>query len=1392
EDNSWQNPSLFATGCLVGEITTLYPADRPKISAEKGFYTNPFDATISTTITGMDIYYTLDGSNPATSVTALKAVSPVTVRIDPESLSDRGKTPGVVLRACAKKDGYDFSPVVTRTYIFVDEVKNQTSYPGHDWPSTNINGQIIDLLIDPKVTNDNRYKNTLDDALLEIPTISLVTDNKNLFDATTGIYVNAWNASGSEWERPVSLELINPDGSDGFQIDAGLRIRGGWSRNSSFRKHAFRLFFRSEYGEGKLNYPLFEKEGVSNFDKVDLRCPQNYSWSKGDWSESWYCTFNRDVFSRDLQGTMNDPYTRSRYYHLYINGLYWGLYQTQERSEARFAASYMGGNTDDYDVVKRVGNTGAIEATDGTLDSWREVWNDCLQGFTDNTNYYKIQGLDANGKRDPSLKVLVDIDNLIDYMNIIFYTGNFDAPVTSFDSNKSPNNFYAIYNRNDDKGFRFFAHDNEHTLLVDPIWPGNGVNENRVNIADIDGNMKMEVNSFEQFQPQWLHYKLSQNAEYRMRFADRAYLLYNNNGLLTPEKTAELFKKRTMEIDTAIIAESARWGDVLQGITFTKDDSWVPMVNRTLNEWFPVRSNIVINQLKEEGLYPGVNAPVYQSEQQEIATSELKFSQGSELKITNPNSSGSIKYTVDGSDPRLTGGSVSSSAAEGANEANISILQTTIVNARVFSNGNWSPIHTLKVIVDSEIEGIQITEIHYNPLGGDGLSGSEYEFLELKNRGASPVNLTGSSFVDGIKYNFNSETIINPGSFVVLASNALTFAKRYGVAPSGEYSGKLDNGGEKVTLISASGDTIVSVKYNDKSPWPTTPDSLGFSLVPAISDILANWNDGSNWRASSEIGGSPFADDGNLNILPVYVNEVLSNSEKPETDAIELYNPNKAQVNIGGWYLSDDRNTPKKWKIPAGTTIPANGYKVFYEGHDQNSVMDYSSDEFGPAFSFSSHGDEAYIFSANSSGELTGYEHGFDFGEIETSVSFGRYINSIGKEHFVAQSEVTLGKANSYPRVGPVVINQIMYHPTTGNFEFLELVNTSQYQVKLFDENSLEPWKVSGIGFNFPSKTTLAPGETVYLIESSISPEDFRYMYYLEDGVKVYNFSGSLKNEGEEITLFKSAPSYIDDNQVIIPFIRIDKVDYNDNDTWPDADGNGNVLQRTSLSVYGNDPASWKAVPQRVSINTYALADGLEGIPYSKQLVATGGTRPLTWSTVSGNLPLGISLDPVQGIVEGTPTQTGSFTITIKVEDQSGATDEANLTLYIKANTLPIAVDDTVTTLQNYAVTAHVTNNDTDADGDKAYWQLSVASGPTNGTATINKDQTITYLPSKGFSGTDELTYTVTDYKGSSQARLIITVDQEILTSSLDVRVSQSSDDAEENVESHQLYLASS
>ena len=145
------------------------------------------------------------------------------------------------------------------------------------WAPNGVNGQEMNYGIDPDIIT--LYGATaVKDSLLSLSTISITTDSANLFNPTTGIYVNADNR-GITWERPATVELINPDGSPGFEVNAGLRIRGGYSRNDFNPKHAFRFYFRSEYGDAKLELPAVRRRGRDEFDVLDLRTEQNYSWS---------------------------------------------------------------------------------------------------------------------------------------------------------------------------------------------------------------------------------------------------------------------------------------------------------------------------------------------------------------------------------------------------------------------------------------------------------------------------------------------------------------------------------------------------------------------------------------------------------------------------------------------------------------------------------------------------------------------------------------------------------------------------------------------------------------------------------------------------------------------------------------------------------------------------------------------------------------------------------------------------------------------------------------------------------------------------------------------------------------------------------------------------------
>jgi hypothetical protein len=1120
-----------------------YVADT-KFSHDRGFFDAPFDLVINTETAGAGIRYTTNGTVPSIT-NGITYAGPILIN---------GTT---CIRAAAFKSGFQPSDVDTHTYIFLADVIRQspTGQPPPGWPSS-WGSNTRDYGMDPDVVNSARYSKTITNDLKAVPSFSIVMNLNDLFNASTGIYANA-GQDGRAWERPCSVELINPDRAQGFQLNAGIRIRGGFSRSTANPKHAFRLFFREEYGAPKLRYPLFGDAGADTFDCIDLRTFQNYSWSfQGDNRG----IFIRDQFSRDAQLEMGHEGERGYFYHLYINGQYWGLYNTCERPEASFGETYFGGSKTNYDVIKVETGPYSINATDGNMTAWTTLYNLAKANLATDAAYQRILGNNPDGTRNPAYARLIEEDNLIDYMLIIFYGGNLDAPISNFLSNTRPNNWYGIRDRTGTAGFRFFVHDAEHTLL--------NVNENRT------GPYSAGDSSVVYSSPQWVWQKLLANAEFRMLVADHIHRHFFNNGLLTPASCSNLFMVRKNEIDRAVVGESARWGDAKRATPFTRDVEWMTEINRVLNNYIPQRSGIVLNQLRAKQLYPTVVAPSFNQHGGHVPRA---FS----LSMSAP--TGTIYYTLDGTDPRLMGGAIAPNALR--YQGPVRINESLQVKSRVWTGTNsWSALNEASFTVIQTFTELLITEIMYNPPAVGDLAEDDLEFVELKNVAPIELDLSGVHFTNGIRFVFPNGSKLGPGQFIVLASNPAGLTNRYpGAKVFGRYQGRLANGGETLTIVHAIGTPIVSLVYSDQAPWPKAADGTGFSLVPVSPNLNPDPSNPSNWRASSRVGGSPGADDPLVNITPVVINEVLTHTDPPQVDAIELHNPSQVPAWIGHWYLTDNRAVPAKYRFPTNTMIPAGGYLVITEA-DFNPAPGVD-----PSFTLSSHGEEVYLYSADAAGSLTGYSDGFSFGAAANDVTFGRYTTSAGEIQFPAQLDKTLGKPNSGPRIGPVVINEIHYHPLAGQPEFIELKNITASPVQLYDPaHPTNTWRLNGVGFEF------APGAEIsakgLLLVVNGDPATFRMRHNVPGNVPVVGpYPGVLQDNGELLQLQRPDTPDVDTNGVVfVPYVVVDEVRYDNQPPWPtDAAGAGSSLERLQAQAYGNDPLNWRA-------SDGALSPGLE------------------------------------------------------------------------------------------------------------------------------------------------------------------------------------------------------
>jgi hypothetical protein len=314
-------------------------------------------------------------------------------------------------------------------------------------------------------------------------------------------------------------------------------------------------------------------------------------------------------------------------------------------------------------------------------------------------------------------------------------------------------------------------------------------------------------------------------------------------------------------------------------------------------------------------------------------------------------------------------------------------------------------------------------------------------------------------------------------------------------------------------------------------------------------------------------------------------------------------------VSIGGWWLSDEADAPRKFQIPAGVTLPPGGFAVFYEAA-------FNDDLNGVPFSLNgTRGDEVILTATTPSGVFTGYRGEVKFGPAANGVSFGRHRTSTGVD-FTALSAPTLGTSvtaasptnqlalfrtglgasNAPPRVGPVVISQIMYHPpdvvtpgmTNDNVieEFIELHNRSAMAMPLFaPAYPTNTWRLrDAVEFDFPTNTSI-PGKG-HLVVVSFNPAtnlaalaQFRARYGSNIAL-VGPYAGKLDNSGENLELLQpdtpEPPGSPDAG--FVPYVLADRVRYADRAPWPaSADGLGASLHRINIFAYGNDPANWGA-----------------------------------------------------------------------------------------------------------------------------------------------------------------------------------------------------------------------
>ena len=451
------------------------------------------------------------------------------------------------------------------------------------------------------VTEDDELGPQLRAALTSLPTISIVASNDR--DLKTG------SSGGGVPGRPqpevvCSTEWINPDGSKGVQIDCGISRFGGFF--TTFDKKSYRLYFRKQYGAANLDYPAFdgfeyEIPPVDEFDSLSLRSGSHDMNQRG--------AYMSNRFSDDTLLDMGQLAPHGRFVHLYLNGEYWGQYHLRERWQAAMFARYFGGDKEDYEAING-DNSGDQFLTGNAYDGTGDLWAEARQLIRDGARVDDTYNM---------AKTHIDIESYVSFM-IMWASGQSESEFRAcggLSQGPPPESPLGV-------GFTFFLKD------ADGYLRGHSTGR-----ATHNG----PLNLFSEM-------RRDQDPEYLTLIGDIIHRYFFNGGPMTTDNIVNRLQKRVDETKLSFIAEAARWSRSSNNGSGRTYVSWEREMDRYLTRNLPRVEGGMLQAYERAGLYPEVAAPVFSQHGGTIP-------QQGTVQVT---ADGVIYYTVDGSDPRMTGG----------------------------------------------------------------------------------------------------------------------------------------------------------------------------------------------------------------------------------------------------------------------------------------------------------------------------------------------------------------------------------------------------------------------------------------------------------------------------------------------------------------------------------------------------------------------------------------------------------------------------------------------------------------------------------------------------------------------------------------------------------------
>ena len=492
--------------------------------------------------------------------------------------------------------------------------------------------------------------------------------------------------------------------------------------------------------------------------------------------------------------------------------------------------------------------------------------------------------------------------------------------------------------------------------------------------------------------------------------------------------------------------------------------------------------------------------------------------------------------------------------------------QALTAQFRDFANVTGTPSTATPVLSREPIgpssrrTALAISEIMYHPRATPGVSGS-LEFIELYNSQAFDTKIGGFRISGSVDYVFPANTIIKSGQYLVVAREPSTVQSYYGITGvlgpwNGASTNSLPGGSGTVRLRNRAGAVLLEVNYEGRNPWPIAADGAGHSLVLARPSY--GEGDPQAWAPSDSFGGSPGRAEpfSSEPLSSVVINEFLAHTEPSlgVEDYLELYNHSNVPVDLSGAYLTDESST-NKFRIPNGTVIGPTNFMVF----GQTAL----------GFALNAAGERIYLVNSNQNRVI----NAVDYDAQANGVSFGRYPD--GAPAFYEMAARTPGAPNGAYLRRPIVINELMYDPVSGNNEdeYLELYNRTTNAV------DVSLWRfTAGINFTIPTNTVI-PSNGFLVVARSMT-NLFAHYPNLNSGNTVGDYKGGLANGGERLAL--AMPEILvttNTNNVAITntiYVTVNEVTYNKGGRWGNwSAGGGSSLELVDPNSDNRQPANW-------------------------------------------------------------------------------------------------------------------------------------------------------------------------------------------------------------------------